>query len=460
MLFNSYEFVFVFLPLTWAVYFELGKQTSPKWATGWLILCSLVFYGYYDVRYVPLLLTSIIFNYIVGRTIEISSKKRLVLGVGIVSNLLLLGYYKYTGFLFELANVACGAMLEIPKIVLPLGISFFTFTQIAYLVDAYRGETKQYGALDYLLFVTIFPHLIAGPIINHRDMLPQFSNKSLMRVDYDNLARGLVLFSIGLFKKVVVADKLAIFADKVFVDTTGVGFVSAWIGAVGYSLQLYFDFSAYSEMAIGLGLLFNMRLPQNFNSPYQASSIIDFWHRWHMTLGEWVKNYLYIPMGGNRVRFKRKMANLFVAMALVGLWHGAGWTFVIWGALHGGYLIVNNAWVALGYRLNYVLARVVTFLAVVIAWVVFRADTVGSAFNLLAGMFGFNGFEADCFAGNGRAISWLLGGLIAVLILPNPVNLVREQFNCNIVWLASIAFMFVYAILKMNEISYFLYFQF
>ena len=334
MLFNSYAFIFVYLPIVFLGYFCLLPRLGGGVRAGaaWLSMASLAFYGYWDVRYVPLLLGSICFNFLVGHSIEqMRDSRKPLLFVGIVGNLALLGYYKYAAFFVENVDALTGFGWEIPHIVLPLGISFFTFTQTAYLVDAYRGETRGYSFLTYLLFVTIFPHLIAGPIINHHDMIPQFLRRENMMIDWRNLSLGITIFIVGLFKKVVVADSIAPWVNSAFSRTADLTFLEAWIGAVGYTLQLYFDFSGYSEMAIGLGLMFNLRFPANFDSPYQSNSIIEFWRRWHMTLGLWVKNYLYIPMGGNRHGELRKMRNLLASMLLIGLWHGSGWTFVLWG---------------------------------------------------------------------------------------------------------------------------------
>lgn len=390
MLFNSYAFIFAFLPVTFAVYFlipKFGKWGGVRAGTLWLSFASLVFYGYWDIRYVPLLSGSICWNFAIGRFIESKpSKRKLLLTSGIIVNLLLLGYYKYTAFFIENLDAATGLSYDIPHIILPLGISFFTFTQTAYIIDAYRGETKGYSFITYLMFVTIFPHLIAGPIINHRGMIPQFMRKENLHLNWRNLSIGLALFSVGLFKKVVIADSIAPWADEIFANASNLSFIEAWIGAIGYTFQLYFDFSGYSEMAIGLGLMFNLKFPVNFNSPYQSSSMIDFWRRWHMTLGLWVKDYLYIPMGGNRHGELKKMRNLLVSMLIIGLWHGAGWTFVLWGGLHGVLLTLNHQWRRLKISIPIPLARTMTFIAVMCLWVFFRADSVTDALSVLRSM--------------------------------------------------------------------------
>lgn len=335
LLFNSYAFIFLFLPITFFVFFGLGKLRQKNYAISWLVLASFLFYAYWDYRYVPLLFSSILFNYFVGKEIERKQEKHW-LYFGILVNVALLGYFKYMDFFLATANDVIGTIFDLPHIVLPLGISFFTFTQTAYLIDAYRGEARNHSFATYCEFVTIFPHLIAGPILNHKDMIPQFIAERNFQIDYKNIASGLTIFIVGLFKKVVIADSLSPWVADVFSHTDKVTFLEAWIGAMGYTFQLYFDFSGYSEMAIGLGLMFNLRLPVNFNSPYQARSIIDFWRRWHMTLGLWVRDYLYIPLGGNRHGELAKMRNLFIAMLIIGLWHGAGWTFVFWGDARRG----------------------------------------------------------------------------------------------------------------------------
>lgn len=329
MLFNSYPFIFVYLPVVFAGFFLTARYISHRAATFVLVLASFAFYGYWDYHYFPLLFASISFNYLVGRQIGRTAHRKRWLVCGLTLNVALLGYFKYTDFFLTTVNDISGSHFDLPHIILPLGISFFTFTQSAYLVDAYRDEAAKHDFLTYCEFVTIFPHLIAGPIINHKKMLPQFTAAETFHIHIENVALGLTLFTMGLIKKVLIADNLAPIATNVFSRADSLTFLEAWIGAISYTFQLYFDFSGYSEMAIGLGLMFNLTLPTNFNSPYQAKSIIDFWRRWHMTLGAWVKDYLYIPMGGNRHGELKKMRNLFASMLIIGLWHGAGWTFII-----------------------------------------------------------------------------------------------------------------------------------
>lgn len=458
MLFNSYPFIFVYLPLVFAAFFLTAKYVSHRAATFTLVLASFAFYGYWDVKYVPLLFASICFNYFIGRQLDKHTKSKFWLVMGLGINILLLGYFKYTDFFLTTLNDINGAQVfDLPHIVLPLGISFFTFTQSAYLVDAYRKEAAPHNFLTYCEFVTIFPHLIAGPIINHKEMIPQFINEKTFHLDYKNIALGLTIFTFGLFKKVVIADKLAVWANEAFSHVSSLTCTEAWVGALGYTLQLYFDFSGYSEMAIGLALLFNLKMPINFNSPYQANSIIDFWRRWHMTLGSWVKNYLYIPMGGNRHGEFSKMRNLFVSMLIIGLWHGAGWTFVIWGALHGVLLMINHQWRRMNISLPTVLNWGITFLCVVICWVFFRAESFNDAINVLSSMVDYQTLD---WIGLKRlaALCVIIAGLT---VIPNPL-IFTQKFTANNKWLVVICVLFWFSIYRITSggTGDFLYFQF
>lgn len=458
MLFNSYEFIFLFLPVTFVVFFLLGRYDKKRTATLWLVLASFFFYGWWDVRYVPLLFLSICFNYCVGWQLENKNGNKPWLIFGITVNVLLLGYFKYTDFFITTINTLSGMdSLPLQHIILPLGISFFTFTQTAYLVDAYRGEAKNESFLTYLEFVTIFPHLIAGPIINHKEMVPQFIANKTFQLNYGNIAQGLTIFALGLFKKVIIADKLAIWANDAFSRIDTLTCVEAWWGAIAYSFQLYFDFSGYSEMAIGLGLMFNLKFPVNFNSPYKSCSIIDFWRRWHMTLGLWVKNYLYIPLGGNRRGECRKMFNLFLSMLIIGLWHGAGWTFVMWGGTHGLLLMINHQWCRLNYSFPKILNWAITFVCVVFLWVFFRAESFYSAWMFSMAMLDLSGIEIT-WVGIRKFIILVLAAC-AMRVLPNTLQLM-EKFKPNKKWAVAIAILLIYTLLQMDGYSEFLYFQF
>jgi alginate O-acetyltransferase complex protein AlgI len=402
MLFNSYGFLLAFLPITLAGFFFFGRFGKTVGA-GWLAACSLFFYGWWDYRYLALLLASICGNYILGGYIARqarSPKGKHVLIGGVIINLALLAYYKYADFFLSSANGMLGTEWPLLGIILPIGISFYTFTQIAFLADAYAGKVTEYRFIYYLLFVTYFPHLIAGPVLHHKEMMPQFDDDRNYRLQLPDIAVGITIFAIGLAKKVLIADNLAEYAAPVFSPKSEMPtLLTAWGGALAYTFQLYFDFSGYSDMAIGLSRLFGIRLPLNFNSPYKATSITEFWRRWHMTLSRFLRDYLYIPLGGNRHGEFRRHANLFITMVLGGLWHGAGWNFVIWGALHGAFLIVNHAWrelchkfgLGLSGRGGRWLAIALTFVCVVFGWVYFRAPDLPTANHIVLGMLGFNG---------------------------------------------------------------------
>src|ERR1700712_321590 len=394
MLFNSYAFIFLFLPVVLAGYFVFGRGSNLA-PVIWLALASLAFYALGKWQYVPLLLASIAFNYAVGYLLiarDLRPKARCaVLTAGVAGDLLVLGIFKYAGFLAVNFNAVFSTGFVV-HILLPVGISFYTFTQIAFLVDAYRGQVARYALPHYALFVTYFPHLIAGPILHHRDMIPQFERAEAKRPDPHLILCGLIIFAIGLFKKTCLADGIQPLVGPVFGPGSPT-FDQAWIGALAYTFQLYFDFSGYSDMAIGISLMFGIFLPLNFNSPYKATSIIDFWRRWHMTLSQFLRDYLYIPLGGNRHGRTLRYLNLMITMLLGGLWHGAAWTFVAWGALHGAYLCINHAWNNFGPTipprlgpLANIAALALTFLAVVIAWVFFRADSIDTALFVLARM--------------------------------------------------------------------------
>lgn len=404
MLFNSPEFIFLFLPITLIMYFILAHFNRLS-SLIWLSAASLFFYGYWNPRYLPLIGGSILFNYLSGRCIlslqqkEFPKLSKYTLIFGISGDLLLLGYYKYADFFITIENQLAHAQHSLLGVILPLGISFFTFTQIAYLVDCFRNDVKEQSFIKYILFVTYFPHLIAGPILHHKEMIPQFGQKSHLGSN-PNLSAGLAMFAIGLAKKLFFADTIASLSNMMFDAAHATGALTtsdAWLGALAYTLQIYFDFSGYSDMAIGLSILFGVKLPINFYSPYKANSIIEFWRRWHITLSRFLRDYLYVPLGGNRKGHARRYLNLFITMLLGGLWHGAGWTFLIWGALHGTYLIINHGWRYLCQELNLTLkghlyetaATLLTFLSVMIAWVFFRAPDTKTAFVFLHAMFSF-----------------------------------------------------------------------
>ena len=373
-----------------------------------LLAGSIIFYAWWNIYYLALLGGSILFNYVLGRAISnqvVNSQKPLWFGIAV--NLLALGYFKYANFFVDQINHAFSVSIPNAEILLPLAISFFTFQQIAYLVDCYRGNAKTSGLMTYALFVSFFPQLIAGPIVRSREMIPQLDKfGESMHGFFHHLGPGITIFLIGLFKKVYLADSLAVYATPIFTAAdqgATVTFFEAWIGALAYTFQLYFDFSGYSDMAIGLARMFGLRLPVNFYSPYKARSIISFWRCWHITLSRFLKEYLYIPLGGNRRGTANQARNILITMLLGGLWHGAGWTFVIWGGLHGIYILINHGWTRIrttifpgiteSNKAYGLLAGAVTFIAIVSAWVIFRAHTIEGAMHLLSSMYGLNGLS-------------------------------------------------------------------
>lgn len=515
MLFNSYAFIFLFLPVVLFGFYWFGSRERQQSAIAWLVVASLFFYGWWNPIYLILIISSMVFNYTIGTAmLAQASKKRVLLLLGITVNLGLLGYFKYANFFVDSLNSLIGSSFALEKIVLPLAISFFTFQQITYLVDTYnlKGFYEQHF-LHYALFVTFFPQLIAGPIVHHREMLPQFASDTPYRLKADRLAIGITIFAIGLFKKVILADGIAIYATPVFnaaKEGVALAFFEAWGGALAYSLQLYFDFSGYSDMAIGLGWMFGVRLPLNFNSPYKATSIISFWRRWHITLSRFLRDYLYIPLGGNRKGEVRRITNVMITMLLGGLWHGAGWIFVFWGGLHGIYLVINNVWRRLfpadsAGQFRKLFGWAITMLAVVVAWVPFRSENISAAGYILAGMGGFHGFVlpesylgylnhlaglGDYLAGIGwkfenslyfngiKEVLALSSLLVVVTVLPNIQQLMyryRLSFETYkgevlglrwIEWRPSWAWalfsggVFALAILGLTRISEFLYYQF
>ncbi len=444
MLFHTDLFIFGFLPAVLLAFF-VAARISPRAPVFVLIAASLGFYAYWKVEVTGLLLASIVFNYFAGLFLQSGQPKavrRIAIIAAIAIDLGLLAFFKYANFFVETVDALSGANWGPFDIILPIGISFYTFTQIAYLVDSYKGEVKERSFSSYVLFVTFFPHLIAGPVLHHKEMMPQFADPATYKVNWLKIALGLFLFLIGLWKKVVFADTAAPWANEAFghVDAgQQIEFWGAWGGAIAYTLQIYFDFSGYSDMAVGLALMFGVKLPINFDSPYRSISIVEFWRRWHMTLSRFLRDYLYIPLGGNRNGDLERYRNLFLTMLLGGLWHGASWLFVIWGALHGLYLIVAHLWSQAGLKLRSffgkhlapVVAWGLTMLAVIIAWVFFRAHTLDGALEMLTAMFGGRDINNDVLAGF-FADPRLLGvgspvlAVAVALLAPNSMWLVRQ----------------------------------
>lgn len=519
MLFNSYEFIFVFMPICVLGYFLCARYWSLEAALAVLVFASLFFYGYWNPKYLILLLFSIGFNYYVGSLLSRGRERRkhrlLIFGVAV--NLGLLAYFKYAVFLVDNIDALLDADWNIEHIFLPLAISFFTFQQISYLVDARRGKTSEYNFLHYCLFVSFFPQLIAGPIVHHREMIPQFMRAENLSPRWSNFAIGISIFAIGLFKKTVIADSLSVYVSPVY-DVPGAAaeldFFRAWGSTLAYTFQLYFDFSGYSDMAIGCARIFGIVLPVNFFSPYKSTNIIEFWRRWHITLSRFLRDYLYFALGGNRKGNARRYINLFLTMLLGGLWHGAGWPFVIWGGLHGSYLMVNHGWRKImqlagidptglfGYG---AFCWLLTFVAVVFSWVYFRAPTLQQGNDIAAAMLGASGFEipagimarlgemgnwlaglgvASAFGGGAALVTnylWVFSAGLFALVLPNVAQIFNQygpvlyespksftsfrqgrilSWSYNNRWAMAISIAFLAGILTLSQVSEFLYFQF
>jgi alginate O-acetyltransferase complex protein AlgI len=478
MLFNSHSFIFLFLPTVLLGYFALGRRRHLA-PVVWLTLASLVFYAFGGWRFVPLLLASIAFNYGVGHLLiarKLGPGTRLaVLTIGVTGDLVVLGIFKYAGFFAANLNALFSTGFVV-TIVLPVGISFYTFTQIAFLVDAYRGNVARYALPHYALFVTYFPHLIAGPILHHRDMIPQFERSETKRPDPHLILCGLIIFAIGLFKKTCLADGIQPLVAQAF-GPNAPTFDQAWIGVLAYTFQLYFDFSGYSDMAIGMSLMFGIFLPLNFNSPYKATSVIEFWRRWHMTLSQFLRDYLYIPLGGNRHGRVLRYVNLMITMLLGGLWHGAAWTFVIWGALHGVYLCINHAWSNYGpkapprfARLADIAGAALTFLVVVIAWVFFRAPDMATALSVLSKMadpgniaFGRVEMVYALFVALYAALAWFAPNTQEIMGYDHENRTVGEGVRAQRLrplFLYATAAVLAFGILGIQQHSEFIYFRF
>jgi alginate O-acetyltransferase complex protein AlgI len=500
MLFSSYTFLFQFLPAT-VLAFAAARRHSPRAGIMVLVGASLFFYGAWRPVYLLLFAVSVGVNFALGLRMEDPLRRHGIGTFGVALNLAGLCYFKYTNFIFDSLNTLTGAPLPFVNIILPLGISFFTFQQIAYLVDVMRGARVERDIVSYTLFVSFFPHLIAGPLVHHAEMIPQFKRGRTGRSAV-LAARGLAIFAAGLFKKVVIADNLAQFVSPVFAHLDAGGGVTtpwAWLATLAYTLQIYFDFSGYSDMAIGLALLFGIRLPVNFRSPYQATSIIEFWRRWHITLSRFLRDYLYIPLGGNRLGEQRRYVNLLVTMLLGGLWHGAGWNFLVWGGLHGIYLSINHLWrgwrgskpeVSIAGLVVKGACWAITFFAVVVAWVFFRAKTAAGAWQMLQGLFGVEAgssayaspgilrlMDLPMLVGEDRLL--LIGGgavalaLAMALCLPNVPQLFRYReyrraperaawvrWRPNAAWALLSALALAISLFGMWQRLEFLYFQF
>ena len=495
MVFNSFPFIFLFLPVAVCGFYFLARRNNG-WALTWLTLASLVFYGSWDYHYLPILLGSVLVNFATCRWIIAGRGAKMRLTTGIIFNLGLLGFFKYVNFFIGTINDVAGNSLPPLDIILPIGISFFTFTQIAVLVDAYRGKVREIGFLQYCLFASYFPYIVAGPILRQEEMLPQFGGagcrtgeKFFAPPRADDFAVGIAIFVFGLAKKLLIADNIAAAMNPVFAGGEP-QLLQAWLGMLAYTFQLYFDFSGYSDMAIGVSRLFGFTIPINFNSPYKAVSVSDFWQRWHISLSQFLKNYLYIPLGGNRSGQLMRYRNLVLTMLLGGLWHGANWTFVVWGGLHGLYLCVQHGWQTFrkgkgrnkpvspfGAASRLLACRVLTFIAVMVAWCFFRAPDVSSALAVLAGMAGLNGISM-VEGVDGLGYFMLAASAVIAFWLPNTnelflsqgsstengappaLALFRANWSPSLRWGFTIGLIFALCLLSIEKTQDFIYAQF
>ena len=468
MLFNSFIFIFLFLPFVFLLYYLLNQYKLYKIAIVLLVFSSLFFYAWWKPEYLPIIIISLFFNYIIGFYLSkkkiCQSLKKYILIFGIMSNVSLLIYFKYTDFLLFNFNFLFGTHFSLPHLTLPLAISFFTFQQIAYLVDSYRGQTKEYDFLNYSLFVTFFPQLIAGPIVHHKEMMPQFQNINNTTLQFSNIILGIFIFTMGLFKKVMIADTFSKWATQGFDVAEKLNFFEAWCTSLSYTFQLYYDFSGYTDMAIGTALLFNIRLPFNFNSPYKAVNIQDFWRRWHITLSRFLRDYIYIPLGGNRDTEIKVYRNIIITFLIGGIWHGAGWTFLIWGLLHGIALVIHRIWSSFHIKLHTIFAWFITFMFINFTWIFFRAKSWNDAQKVLDGMtsipftLSIHVNSLHGIGGNFSTYLWL-GIVFVTTVFFNNTNTIsiKHLSSRNTV---IIAFLFILSVYHLTDVSEFLYFNF
>lgn len=460
MLFNSTVYIFLFLPPVVIIYYLLVQKTSRIYALSLLVISSLFFYSWWKFDFLPLLLGSIFFNFIAGQFL-LKRKGETFLFFSVAINLFILGYFKYRNFFYENLNLVFSLEIQKDSLVLPLAISFYTFQQIAYLVDNYQGEVRKSSFLEYAAFISFFPQLIAGPIVHHRQLIPQF-RKIRKTPNFNLVSKGIYIFSIGLFKKVCIADYLAKFAQAGFDVIPNPTTPEAWISSLSYTLQLYFDFSGYTDMAIGGALLFGITLPINFNSPYKAISIQDFWRRWHITLSNFLRDYIYIPLGGNRSSTYRTSINLFLTFLIGGIWHGASWMFIIWGALHGIAMVSHRFWNRFGFKMPGWAAYVLTFLFIHITWVFFRAKEWVDAKKILQALFLNWNFPAvwnPSLVDVGSPLPTLCVALLLCWFAPNSIQL-KDRFKPTIFSLCFALILFLTSILRIDSVSEFLYFNF
>ena len=475
MVFSSYVFLLAFLPVVLVFYYLFSLLKNSLWQRLFLVAASLFFYGYYNVKYLWLILASIAVNYLLALAIQRSEgkKSRAFLILGILFNIGLIGYFKYYDFFISNINSLFRCSFTLRHILLPLGISFFTFQQLSFLVSVYKKEEMVERLRDYCLFVTFFPQLVAGPIVLYSEMIPQFKDEQRRYFHAENFAAGLFMFALGLFKKAVIADTLAVFADNGF-SMTNLSFSAGWVTSLSYTLQIYFDFSGYSDMAIGLGRMFNIDLPINFFSPYCSESVSVFWRRWHITLGRALRTYIYFPLGGSRKGSFRTCFNLFLTFFVSGLWHGAAWTFVLWGCLHGTAVVLERIFQKQLNRVSRGIRVSGTFFLVNAIFVLFRSESIAQAGEVYRGMLNYGNLGLDQL----DAVTGLIGGinfpgvvdyaylfvLLALLLLiifkmPNSIERLQHFVPSGKALLAT-ALLFSVSLLCLSRESVFIYFNF
>lgn len=462
MVFSSYEFIFMYLPLVIIAYFTIGKHFSKIVQHVFLVGASLFFYGYFNPSYLLIIITSILANYFIATLIQKINNERhrkIVFISGLIFNIGLLGYFKYYDFIIENINFISGMKFSLKHLLLPLGISFFTFQQFSFLLSVYKREERVENFVDYSLFVTFFPQLVAGPIVLYSEMIPQFKDDNRTKANYDNIAKGVYIFVIGLFKKIVIADTLAIFVSNGFDVATDLGFIAAWLTSLAYTLQIYFDFSGYSDMAIGIGKMLNIDLPHNFNSPYKSASVGEFWKRWHITLGRALSTYIYKPLGGNRKGLYRTCLNLIIVFLVSGLWHGAAWTFVVWGLLHGLLSAFERIFKKQLDLIPHFIRVLGTFIFINTTWVLFRATSWESALKVLKGMYLPNNIDFSTVISNLDIIGIIIILLIVVFTKLNSNEKV-QKFTFNNKSLVFITLIFTVAVIHLSRVSVFIYFNF
>ncbi len=480
MLFSSYIFILIFLPIVLLGYFFITKYVeNTNTAKVFLILASLFFYGYWYPPYLLIILSSIVVNYFLSKKI-VQTKSKNLFYFGLVFNIGLLGYFKYRDFFLDNLNYLINTDIGFAKLALPLGISFFTLQQIAFIVDSYQGITKENRFCDYALFVCFFPQLIAGPIVHYKDLIPQFAKEDNKKFNFSNFNLGIFIFVVGLFKKVIIADTFSGWANEGFDHTTVHHFISAWATSLSYTMQLYFDFSGYSDMAIGLGSMFNIKIPRNFNSPFLARNIIDFWTRWHITLSQFITTYIFTPLfrSFKKLTFRNSLISVFITMLIAGIWHGAGYTFIVYGFMYGSALVVNHLLKKRKIKLPKWLAIFLTFNFTNIVFTMFRAHSISDALSIYKGMFGLTflklpkgifskdfilsiGAEIGPYMNNDQNLNLILLIICLIMVMKaKNSGEMAKNFKPTLKTSFILSMMFVLSLFGINRVSDFIYFNF